>query len=105
MLNWGGNDNFWQNNHTLWLYDATYGRVKNVTLSYTFRPKNIAWCKSFRLFVNGTNLLTFSDYPGWDPEVSRERNNSQERNIAGTGVTFFTAPQERTYNFGLNVEF
>ncbi|MEL6866974.1 MAG: hypothetical protein AAFP19_21295, partial [Bacteroidota bacterium] len=102
---WGGNDNFWQNNHTLWLYDASYLRLKNLAIGYTFYPKKAKFFNYARLFISGTNLLTFTDYPGWDPEVSRERNNSQERNIAGVGVTFLTAPQERTFNIGLNVEF
>lgn len=106
MINWGGNDNFWQNNHTMWLYDGSFARLRNVTLGYTSRITGArSPFKSFRVYVNATNLLTFTKFDGWDPEVSRDRNTPQERNIGGVGVTYLTPPQERTMNFGLNFSF
>ncbi len=106
MLNWGGNDNFWQNNSSLWLYDGSYARLKNLTLGYNY---DVANAKSpfdnIRVYFNATNVLTFTKYPGWDPEVSRDRNRPQERNAGGTGVSYLTPPQERTLNVGVNVRF
>ena len=106
MLNWGGNANFWQNNHSLWLYDASFVRLKNLTFGYNHDFKNQKNpVKSMRVFFNATNLLTFTEFDGWDPEISRDRNSPQERNVGGTGVTYLTAPQERTFNFGINLSF
>ncbi len=106
MTNWGGNSNFWQNNHSLWLYDATYARLKNITIGYTKKIKaENSPIKSYRIFVNSTNLWTITKYPGWDPEISRDRDNAQERNVGGVGVTYLTPPQERTFNLGVNFTF
>ncbi len=106
MINWGGNDNFWQNNHTLWLYDGSFARLRNVTLGYTAQIQNAkSLVKSVRFYLSGTNLLTFTKFDGWDPEVSRDRNSPQERNIGGVGVTYLTPPQEKTFNAGLNLQF
>lgn len=106
MINWGGNDNFWQNNHTLWLYDGSFARLRNVTFGYTANITSAkSPFKSFRVYINATNLLTFTKFDGWDPEVSRDRNTPQERNIGGVGVTYLTPPQERTVNFGINLQF
>lgn len=106
MLNWGGNANFWQNNHSLWLYDGTFGRLKNLMFGYNFRiEKENSLIRGGRIYFNGTNLLTFTNYPGWDPEISRDRNAPQERNVGGVGITYLTPPQEMTFNLGVNLEF
>ena len=106
MRNWGGNANFWQNNHSLWLYDGSFGRLKNITLGYTKNnSKPDALISNWRVYVNATNLITLTEFTGWDPEISRDRNSPQERNIGGVGVTYLTPPQEKTYNVGINVTF
>ncbi len=107
MLNWGGNANFWQNNHTLWMYDASYVRLRNVRLGYTIRPKNERMkIQTINLYVSGTNLWTWAkEYRGWDPEVSRNKSSDQQRNVGGYGITYLSPPQEKTINFGLNIRF
>ncbi len=104
MLNWGGNDNPYQNNSTLWLYDDSFLRLRNLTLGYNFKL-NSKFIHSLRAYVTGTNLFVLTKYRGWDPEVARDRENEQQRNIGGTNVTYLTPPQETTYMFGINVEF
>ena len=86
---------------TRWLYKGDYLRMKNVTLGYTFPASTFgnSGIKSARLYVSGTNLLTFTKYPG-DPEV----NTNVVNNIAG-GQDFYTIPQARTFTVGLNVKF
>ncbi|HMG16797.1 MAG TPA: hypothetical protein VK590_15180, partial [Saprospiraceae bacterium] len=104
MLNWGGNDNPYQNNSSLWLYDDTYLRLRNLTIGYNFKLKS-KFIHSLRAYVSGTNLFVWTKYHGWDPEVARDRENEQQRNIGGTNVTYLTPPQETSYVFGINVEF
>lgn len=104
MINWGGNANFWQNNHSLWLEDASYARLRYITFGYTLKPQN-SKIRGLRFSLNATNLLTLTKFSGWDPEVARERSNPQERNIGGTNITYLTAPNEKTVTVGLNLDF
>ncbi len=105
MLNWGGNDNFWQNNHSLWLEDATFVRLRNLTAGYSIPLTNSKSFKRARVYFVGTNLLTFTPYTGWDPEVGRGRENVQQRNIGGTNVTYLTSPQAKSFIFGVDLTF
>ena len=67
----------WQNNSnnnresTYWLRDGSYLRLKTVEVGYTL-PKNISRAilmNNVRIFFIGTNLLTFSKFKLWDPEM------------------------------------
>ena len=71
-----------------------YLRLKNIQLGYTL-PNNVAHklgMSKCRLYVSASNLLTFTKYNGYDPEV-------------GSGVDYGNYPQSRTYMFGLNLSF
>ena len=56
--------------HTLLLQNATYFRIKNVQLSYFLPVQNIDWLRSLRVYVTGQNLVTVTDYVGFDPEAN-----------------------------------
>ncbi len=91
------------------IFDASYIRLKDLTFGFTL-PRNIvqrANMESVRIFVRAYNLLTFTDYPGYDPETSSPNTadvGTQSNNIQ-QGWDFFTAPQPRTITFGLNLNF
>ncbi len=91
------------------IFDASYIRLKDLTFGYTL-PRNVvqrANLESVRIFVRGFNLLTFTDYPGYDPETSSPNTadvGTQSNNIQ-QGWDFFTAPQPRTITFGVNLTF
>ncbi len=93
-------------NSSMWLFDGSYARLKNVTLSYNMPSELIKrWgLQSMRLSISGTNLLTFTKYPGADPEVARDHDDARDRNMS-SNVSFLTPPQERVFTFGLNVSF
>ena len=67
--------------------------------------------KGLRLYVQGDNLLLFSKYSGWDPEVDTKANEaaksggSQQTANAGAGMDFNAYPAMRTYTVGLNITF
>jgi TonB-linked SusC/RagA family outer membrane protein len=103
MRNWGGNANFWQNNHTLWLYDGTYARLRTLTVGYNVPVKS--GIRNCRVFFTGSNLWTLTKFAGWDPEIARDRTSNQQRNLGGTNLTYLTPPQEKSFNLGLNVTF
>ncbi|WP_461487215.1 SusC/RagA family TonB-linked outer membrane protein, partial [Pedobacter sp.] len=96
----------WQYNSTMFLYDATFVRLREVTLSYSFPAKAISKLRlqNLRLFATGMNLLTFSKYPGGDPEIARDFENPQDRNMS-PNVTYLTTPQQKSITFGLTTSF
>lgn len=84
------------------LYDADYARLKDVTIAYNL-PKAILkkWgLGSFRVYAKGTNLATFTKYPGWDPEYNRDGAGN-----VGQGKSWLPSPQAQSISFGVNVSF
>jgi len=93
---------------TRYLHEGSYLRIKQLTLGYNLPEsvlKNLR-ISSARIFVSASNLYTFTNYPGYDPEVSSlpAGGSSQAYNVM-MGVDFYTAPQIRSYKIGLDVNF
>ncbi|HVW14426.1 MAG TPA: SusC/RagA family TonB-linked outer membrane protein [Mucilaginibacter sp.] len=63
----------------LWLEGASFLRLDNATLSYSF--KNVSFANTLRVFVSGNNLFVITKYRGLDPEIKTE-------NAAGTNLLF-----------------
>ncbi|GAB4054353.1 TonB-dependent receptor [Spirosoma litoris] len=93
-----------QNNRfsTRFLESGTYTRLKNLTVAYNFQSKLLQRLSisSARLYLTGQNLLTFTSYTGYDPEVSADPFSS-----VGFGRDYGVYPQARTYTVGVNVNF
>ncbi len=85
------------------ILDGSFVRLRNATLAYNLPKTLISRVKlnTVRIFVTGLNLLTFTNYAGWDPEVNADDVVS---NIA-QGYDFYTAPQARTITGGINIGF
>ncbi|QKG80673.1 SusC/RagA family TonB-linked outer membrane protein [Tenuifilum thalassicum] len=80
--------------------DGSFLRLKNVTLGYTL-PTSISQkvkVQKLRVFVTGTNLLTFTKYSGFDPEIGA-------RSSLDIGIDRNIYPQARTFLFGVNLSF
>jgi TonB-linked SusC/RagA family outer membrane protein len=74
----------WQSNAGVYVEDATFVKLREVTLTYNLPSEyvtRIPGVRSARLSVSGRNLLTFSNYSGLDPEVSNFGNQAIARNI------------------------
>lgn len=87
--------------HSWGVEDASYLKISNVTLGYTFPRK---WMEkiglqTLRLYVTGANLYTFTKYSGFDPEVSTFSSGLTP------GVDFGAYPRSRSVVFGVNVSF
>lgn len=88
----------WQSSD-LYVYNGSYLRLKNIQLGYTL-PQSItskAFISSLRVYVAAENLLTFTQYHGFDPEISS----------GGTslGIDYGVYPQARVFTVGLNLNF
>ena len=68
---------------TFWLRNGSFLKLKNAEVGYSF--------KMFRAYVSGSNLLTFSPFDEWDPEMG-----------GGSGMKY---PTQRVFNFGLQFTF
>jgi TonB-linked SusC/RagA family outer membrane protein len=91
-----------QGNTSKWVEDASFVRLKLLTLAYSFDPtllRKIGFSK-VRVYVSGTNLLTMTDYTGYDPEVAQWNNRD-----ATLGVDFASYPTAKTYTFGIDITF
>jgi len=77
---------------TWWLQDAGFLRLKSVEIGYTFPQKVLKklGMNNLRLYCSGTNLLCWSKFKMWDPE------------LAGSGLNY---PLQRVFNVGLNLGF
>lgn len=84
------------------IYDATYFRIKNVNLSYTFNKGLLkkAHISSLKIYGSVDNIKTFTEYPGYTPESSSDGNGSQIM-----GVDYATYPLSRKYTLGINLTF
>lgn len=84
-----------------YIVDGAYMRLRNVTFGYTFTGDVLRKLRmeKARIYVSGQNLLTFTKYPYWDPEVNAD---SFDSNIA-KGNDFYTPPQPRTFLVGINI--
>jgi hypothetical protein len=84
----------------IYIEDGSYLRLKNLQLGMRI-PQN--WTakidlSSVRLYVNMTNLLTFTKYTGLDPELDTS-------NPLISGIDAGVYPLARTYTFGIDVNF
>lgn len=86
-----------------YIYKGDYVRLKNITLAYNL-PSSLTKklrINSTRFYVTGVNLLTFTKYDGWDPEV----NTDYRAGNRNQGSDFYSAPQIKNISVGLNIGF
>ncbi len=85
-----------------YIEDGSYLRIKNITLGYTFPKKWLQKVKieNLRVQVNIQNLLTFTKYTGYDPEIGA---STASVNVMGLDNGRYPSPT--TYSFGVNLTF
>lgn len=81
--------------------DGSYLRIKNVALGYTLPIKVVKklHIDKARVYVSVQNLYTFTNYSGYDPEVSIKNS------ALNPGLDFSAYPRARTIDFGINLSF
>lgn len=84
----------------LWVEDGSYLRMKVIMLSYTLPEKftNKVGASSFKVFLTGQNLLTFTGYTGMDPEVGGN-------GLTTKGLDKGTYPVGKKYMAGVKINF
>ena len=87
-------------NTSLFMYDASYVRLRNASISYRVPSSK----GDITLRLSGNNLFVLTNFIGLDPELTRDFENRQDRNFSG-GANYLTAPQERSVIFAINANF
>lgn len=94
---------------TRWLEDGSYFRIRNITLGYDFKDLiKSQSISSLRFYLTAQNAFTFTKYPGLDPEIQANTNDTRGINIASdlaVGIDWGTVPSPRTWLAGLRMEF
>lgn len=88
------------------IHDGSYIRLKNIVLGYSI-PQIITskfGVDKLRLSLSAQNLLTITDYPGTDPEVSYRASGAQNGNV-NRGFDYGNYPNIESVTFSLNVQF
>jgi len=79
-----------------WIEDASFVRLKNITISYEM-PRFKGF-RSWTIYATATNLVTFTDYSGFDPEFMYDNN------IYTRGVDYGQMPQSRKFVLGIKLD-
>ena len=84
---------------TFHLEDGSYLRLQNLSLGYTFPDKwtRRAGISKLRIYVQGSNLFTWTDYSGYNPEV-----NKRAADALRPGEDYCSYPLSRTFSVGIN---
>jgi TonB-linked SusC/RagA family outer membrane protein len=80
--------------------DGSYVRIQDITLGYSLpdRFASVANMTRARVYISGSNLYTFTDYTGYNPDANSAGSGA---NIVG-GTDFYTYPLARTFSFGVS---
>ena len=77
-----------------WIEDGSFVRIQNLTVGYTFDlPKQKVFASKIRLYMNASNLYTFTKFDGYDPEVGQN------------GIYSGGYPRLRKWTVGLDITF
>jgi hypothetical protein len=92
---------------TRFLEDGSYLRLKNIMLSYNVPGKSLqsltkGAVTNFSIYVSAQNILTFTKYSGYDPEVG---NRTVSTTSLTNGVDYAVYPQPKGYQVGIDVNF
>jgi iron complex outermembrane receptor protein len=87
---------------TRFLEDGSYVRLQDVTLGYNVPIGNSKYIKQLRFYLNGQNLLLFTNYSGQDPEVNKDKGVD---GVPSFGMDYSTYPRAKTISFGIKAGF
>jgi iron complex outermembrane receptor protein len=92
---------------SFFLEDASFARLDNLAVGYTFNTKKTGWLDRARIYVAAQNLFVITGYTGLDPEVELFRGNATDDDAGlSPGIearNYF--PKSRSFTFGVNLTF
>ena len=91
------------NPNSFFVEDGSFFRLKNLQFGYTFR--DLGALSAFRIYLQGTNLFTITDYSGIDPEIRGQINDDGTFDNLTRGVDWQLYPISSIYTIGVNLKF
>lgn len=91
---------------TRFVYDGSFARLKNLALGYNLPASALERLKISRLrvYVSAQNIVTFTSYEGYDPEVNYNSGGATNGN-RNLGLDYGSYPNAKNYTIGLNIGF
>jgi TonB-linked SusC/RagA family outer membrane protein len=88
---------------TRFVEDGSYLRLKNIQLAYTIpmQKTSLKWVKSLQVYTSGQNILTITNYSGFDPEI----NTYGGSNSIMQGIDHYSYPTAKAVTFGIRAGF
>jgi TonB-linked SusC/RagA family outer membrane protein len=83
-----------------YMEDGSFFRMRNIRLDYSFNLTKSRVVKNLNVYVSGQNLITFTDYSGFDPEVNTFSGNDRRQ-----GVDLASYPAAKTITVGFSIVF
>jgi iron complex outermembrane receptor protein len=93
---------------SFYLENASFARLDNMSVGYTFNTKKTDWLDKARIYVAAQNLFVITGYSGLDPEVELFRGDNRDDQDAGLSPGIEArnySPKARSFTFGVNLTF
>lgn len=90
-----------------YIEDASFARLDNMSIGYTFNTKKIDWLEKARVYIAAQNLFVITGYSGLDPEVENFRGEASDADAGlSPGIEPRNyMPKARSFTFGVNLTF
>ncbi|MDP5202100.1 TonB-dependent receptor [Flavobacterium sp. DG2-3] len=86
---------------TLFLEKSDFIRLNTARIGYNFDLKGLNWINGLTLYVTGQNLITITNYTGYDPLINSPKSNGGNQSI---GIDYASYPTSRTFSFGATLK-
>jgi hypothetical protein len=82
---------------TLFLEKSDFIRLNSARLGYNFKLPSLQWLQNLNLYISGQNLLTITNYTGYDPLINSPKSNGGNQSL---GIDYSSYPSAKTFIFG-----
>ncbi|WP_343584031.1 TonB-dependent receptor [Flavobacterium sp.] len=86
---------------TLFLEKSDFIRLNTARIGYNFDLKGLNWINGLTLYITGQNLITITNYTGYDPLINSPKSNGGNQSI---GIDYASYPTSRTFSFGATLK-
>ncbi|KFF03462.1 SusC/RagA family TonB-linked outer membrane protein [Flavobacterium reichenbachii] len=86
---------------TLFLEKSDFIRLNTARIGYNFDLKGLNWINGLTLFITGQNLITITNYSGYDPLINSPKSSEGNQSI---GIDYASYPTSRTFSFGATLK-
>jgi len=86
---------------TLFLEKSDFIRLNTARIGYNFDLKGMTWINGLTLYVTGQNLITITNYTGYDPLINSPKPTGGNQSI---GIDYASYPTSRTFSFGATLK-